>query len=888
MTNSDDILDEVVELIANGIGAGRTMDANKAMARRFNIPDDLFELARIKYETAVGIIRAIRDPAALLSEETRKIRWYEGPKETDLYWPGVKARLSASLSDEALTSVDEASSKILSVMRPPGLIEFSTRGLVLGYVQSGKTTSFMSLISKAADRGYRVFIVLSGITDNLRSQTQSRVDEVLLGPDPIGWLKLTTFDSDFAESPENAATLLSSKEIRFIAVVKKNPARLRKLRNWLTAAGPVILAGAPIVVIDDEADQASIDISKAGGRTSTINKLLGEILEKPRAAYVAYTATPFANLLIDPAVPRDLYPADFIVPLPESEDYFGARRMFGTNEPVAEDQPDNDGMDVIREITPDESNLVRPPKGKGAVFGWEPILGNALRDALGWFLLSTAARRVRGGGNRHATMLIHTSMLAEAHKRLAVAVSGELGRLVESLRSEDSPEWLRLRELYNSETLRVGAEQWGHSPVPFDHLSLTLGQVARDARIVVDNYLSQDRLVYVDDEPAITVVIGGNTLSRGLTLEGLTSSYFVRSASAYDTLLQMGRWFGYRRGYEDLCRVWMTDELSGWFRDLSLVETEIRDEMVRYELEGVSPSEVAVRIRLHPDMAVTAASKMRNAITAEMSYNSTRPQTILFAHRNKRWLDANLDAVRWLSEIALQSGRVEREFPSGRRGFANIDAADVLGFIGRYGFHEDSQSLQRDYLERYIRKENAAASLLKWNVVFMEHREGGGRTIDLGLSTPLVPLQRSRLVGGKDDVANLKAIASTLDRASDLELDPQEVRRRALARGTAITDAALLEIRQSELPDRGLLCVYPIDGNSQPIRQSEKNLRVGLDAAADLVGITFFFPKAKGVHSQVSYVSADLRGLVNEDIEEEFDQAAAADRADDDSLEGTD
>jgi hypothetical protein len=886
MSDTDDLLNEVIELISNGVGAGRTMDANHAAARKFGIPDDVFDQARIAYETAVGIIRAIGDPAALMSEETRKLPWYEGPKDTDLYWPSVKSRLGQSLSSDALASVDEASSKILSVMSPPGRIEFSTRGLVLGYVQSGKTTSFMSLIAKAADRGYRVFIVLSGITDNLRSQTQGRVDEVLLGPDPIGWLRLTTADSDFAESPANAATLLSTTEMRLIAVVKKNPARLRKLRDWLKAAGPVILAGAPIVVIDDEADQASIDVSKPGGRTSTINKLLREILAKPKAAYVAYTATPFANLLIDPAAPGDLYPSDFIVPLPESEDYFGARRMFGTSEPLSEDQPASDGMDVVREISPDESTLIRPPKGKGAVFDWEPSLGPALEDALRWFLLSTSARHIRGGGNRHATMLIHTSMLAEAHKRLAASVAVELARLKTLLEIHDEPEWSRFRALYESEVARVDAAPWANSPVSFEQISSVLLQVARDTKIIVDNYLSQDRLTYSDDEPATTIVIGGNTLSRGLTLEGLTSSYFVRSASAYDTLLQMGRWFGYRRGYEDLCRVWMTDELNGWFRDLSLVEAEIRDEMVRYELEGVSPSEVAVRIRLHPDMAVTAAAKMRNKITAEMSFNSTRPQTILFSYRDKSWLDENLEAVRWLSRTALRSGRVEREFPSGRRGFSNVDAADVLGFLERYNFHSDSTSLQATYLESYIRKENGADSLLKWNVVFMERNDAEGRTIDLGLGSRLAPLQRSRLVGGKAEVANLKAIASTLDRASDLDLDPREVRRRALTRGKTVTDAALLEIRQSELPDRGLLCIYPIDRHSLPTRPSELNLRIGLGAVQDLVGVTFFFPKAMGIHSQVSYISADLRGLVNEDLEDELDQAAEADRADRDAMEG--
>lgn len=883
----EEYFNDVVDLIAQGIAAGQTMDATQAKALRLGIPEAIFQQARVEYEAAVGIIRAIDDPAALMSEETRRVIWYEGPKPTDIYWPGVKERLFETLDEAAIESIDSSSSKILSVMRPPGSVEFSTRGLVLGYVQSGKTTSFISLIAKAADRGYRVFIVLSGITDNLRSQTQGRVDEILLGPHSNGWYQLTNADTDFAESPENAATLLSSRDMRFIAVVKKNPARLRKLREWLKGAGPAILAGAPILVVDDEADQASIDVSAAGRRTSTINQLLKDILDKPKAAYVAYTATPFANLLIDPNSVGNLYPADFIVPLPESSDYFGARRMFGTAERLEEGEPVSDGMDVVRNISLEEAVLIRPPKGKGAVYNWEPLLGGALVSAIRWFLLSSATRRIRGEGNRHATMLVHSSMLAEAHRRLADLIREELTRVCTLLKSGDPTEWESFRNLYGVETLRVGPEQFGYSSIPFDGLRESLLTVVGDTKVIVDNYLSQDRLTYDDKAPATAIVVGGNTLSRGLTLEGLTSSYFVRSASAYDTLLQMGRWFGYRRGYEDLCRVWMTDELRGWFRDLSLVEAEIRSEIGRYELEMLDPSQVAVRIRTHPDMAITAASKMQHAVTAEMSFSSMRPQTILFSHRSAPWLRKNREAVISLTKSAQRSGRVEREFPSGRRGFANIDAAEIIQFTREYQFHPDSRNMQAKYLEDYIRKENAAGSLEKWNVLFMERQGTDGSGIDLGLNSLLTPLKRARLVGGKDDVANLKAIASTLDRAADLELDPQEVRRRALAFGSTITDAALLKVRQSELPDRGLLCIYPIDRNSVPSRRSELNLRRNLDAIDDLIGVTFFFPAARGAHSQVSYMAADLEGELYEDLDEELEQATAADDADSAKLEGS-
>jgi hypothetical protein len=889
-----EVIDDLVDMISQGINSGKSMEATLGQLKRLaDVPDDELNRARFRYESLVGIIRAIPDPAVLVSENTRLATWYPGPRPTDVFWPKVRDQLLLTLSATAVKDVDEASSKILSVMSAPGFPEFSTRGLVLGYVQSGKTTSFISVVAKAADAGYRVFIVLSGVTDNLRSQTQERVDEVLIGENAKGWYRLTVADSDFSHDSANAAQLLRTKDHRFIAVVKKNPARLRKLRDWLKAAGPAVLAGAPILIIDDEADQASIDVAKGKGRTSTINKLLREILLKPKAAYIAYTATPFANLLINPVTPSasvslatDLYPSDFIVALPEPAGYFGSGRMFGALEKVDQSDDDDDGINAIRSISVEEAEAVRPPKGKGAVNSWEPTMWPALRDSLSWFVLSTAARRVRGKGNKHSTMLVHTSMLAEGHVRLAAVVSDELNRLSEALKASDQDELHRLDTLYERESGRVTASDFGHDHIDFKALEDVLIEVLAETRIVIDNYLSDDRLSYDANHPTTAVVIGGNTLSRGLTLEGLSSSYFVRSASAYDTLLQMGRWFGYRNGYEDLCRVWMTDELASWFRDLSVVEMEIRAEIQRYELENLSPLEVAVRIRTHPKMAITSAAKMRHAVKASMSFSTLRPQTILFPYRDEIALTHNIQSVRNLVTVARQSGRVERVFGSGRRGFSGLSAADIVTFLGDYEFHKDAKSLQSSYLTEYIEKENAAGALLRWNVVFMEadmnsksERDG----IELGLSTAVRPLTRSRLATSNAGVANLKAIVSTMDRASDLDLETSEVRRRATTT-SGVTDASLMMLRSGELPGQGLICIYPIDAASKPQGANKNEIRVALDAVEDLIGIALFFPRATGEHSLVDYYSADLSGLILEDIEDELAQVAAADDADNDLM----
>lgn len=880
----DSELDRYIEIVAQAITSGATMEAALNQLRFFRVPEEVVTQARIVYETRVGIIRALKDPTTLIDDETRARTWYPGPDEDDVYWPPVKACLLKQLPESAVTEIDDASSKILSVMDPPG-VRLNTRGLVLGYVQSGKTTNFISVISKAADVGYRIIIVLSGITDSLREQTQQRVEDTLIGSGDKSWYRLTKLDQDFAESTDNVHALLGNADMRFVAVMKKNPARLRRMREWLNTAGPVMLANAPILVIDDEADQASVNVARSGSRASTINGLLKQILDRPKAAYVAYTATPFANLLTNPADEGGLYPSKFIVSLPEPEGYFGAATLFGLSSQSDADV-EADGIDVIRGISVDESEGIRPPKGRGAVFDWVPEAGPALNESIAWFLLSSAARKIRGGGNKHATMLVHTSMLAEAHVRLANVIRNELQQILQKISSGDDSLQSWMRGLYLSEIGRVRANEWGYDSISFDKIWKILPDVVASTRVITDNYLSKDRLTYDDDHPSTTIVVGGNTLSRGLTLEGLSSSYFVRAASAYDTLLQMGRWFGFRRGYEDLCRVWMTEELQTWFRDLSTVESEIRQEIARYELEQIVPSQVAVRIRTHPDMAITRAAAMRDAVRAQMSYSAQRIQTILFSHKDINWLQGNICAVANLVASALLSGRSERTFASGRRGISGLDVTDILKFVAEYNFHPSALTVTRDYLGKYIEHENSAGSLLKWNVVFFESSEGREDGIDVGLPNgPLRPLNRAKLKHSDPTIANLKAIASTPDRIADVDVAQAELTRRARAvkgGSNRIPDASWLEVRGQELPDWGLLGIYPIDKNSQP--KDENGLRLPLEAEDDLLGLTFFFPNARGEHSEFDYFQADLRGQLYEDPEDEESQVIAADSADSDLL----
>ena len=211
-----------------------------------------------------------------------------------------------------------------------------------------------------------------------------------------------------------------------------------------------------------------------------------------------------------------------------------------------------------------------------------------------------------------------------------------------------------------------------------------------DLRVIVDNSRSEERLEYNDDEPSTVIVIGANTLSRGLTLEGLICSYFVRNATAYDTLLQMGRWFGFRNGYEDLPRIWLTKELEYWFEALSVVEVDLRQEFSRYARENVTPMDFIPKIRVTPGIEVTNRAKQQHMTSADVSFSRQRVQTILFNHRDELWLKDNIDATKNLvSDLKIrQAPKVSKD--NGTVDFRNVPNDSILDFLENYKIQENA------------------------------------------------------------------------------------------------------------------------------------------------------------------------------------------------------
>jgi hypothetical protein len=616
--------------------------------------------------------------------------------------------------------------------RPDAADRYAHRGLVVGYIQSGKTASMASLIARAADQGYRLFIVLAGLYKDLREQTQRRLDQEITGRserpsdgpfvqhDPgvtaFGRLTVAGLEGDFRQGSMDDVNLQSPK----LAVLKKNVKVLERFVEWLGTSPARFL---PALVIDDEADQASIntnygrfdDDGEPIDPSRTNQKIRALLRTLPKYVYVGYTATPFANVLIDSSI-EDLYPKDFIVSLPEPEGYFGPRQLFGLGMPPSDlspQEPADPQLDVIRPI-PDEQLPSIEALAPGAA------CPPAITDALLAFVLSSCARLARGQEHEHFSMFFHPSFRQDIHYVYREIVRKEVDFLRRAVASAKKYPDLhrRAEEMWEKDFAPVtAADPQNHRYITgFRSIWAFAKGFLDSVEIKVLNMGSDDQLEYASGPARRYIVIGGNRLSRGLTLEGLSVSFFMRDTNYYDTLLQMGRWFGFRAGFADLTRIYVEDRMADMFAELARVEFEFREDLKKYAQQPYPPSplELMPRIRMHQAMAVTSPMKMGAGRPEAVDF-PFGAQTVSFPLRDLRVLRANQELARsWLRGLGKTSVSANRE---GMHIWQGVPAAAILEFMGSYGFSKDAKSVNRDYLTQYINRRIAAGELTTWDVV---------------------------------------------------------------------------------------------------------------------------------------------------------------------------
>ena len=677
------------------------------------------------------------------------------------YWDRYRKLLeNKALPRKVISSIDGTTDEVLGLLgNPDNRQPWDRRGLVVGYVQSGKTANYIGLCCKAADARYRVIIIIAGIHNRLRRQTQKRVDEGFIGRDTSRTSTRTTFVGVGTLDPRRQPTPFTHATSDFdrdtahiplqnlkepaVFVIKKNHTTLDNLLSWLMAHNrrhETETITEPLLLIDDEADNASINITRGPEEASRINSQIRDVLKLfDRSCYVGYTATPFANIFIEPETETamfgdDLFPRDFIKSLDAPSNYFGPAQVF---------RPGS-GRNPVRQIADHEDLLPTNHKKEQQL----DALPDSLLHATQIFLLACAIRRLRGHANEHKSMLVNASRFTAVQAQIRHLLHDFVDRIRGSVRvhgrkpapeADRIPEIRRLREAFEQEYATCGTA--------WDDVLRELLEATSAVGVVEINNASAAPLDYDESEGGRSVIaVGGYSLSRGLTLEGLIVSYFLRNSLMYDTLMQMGRWFGYREGYKDLCRIWMLEEAEGWYSHIADSIEELRRDLRDMSQIGATPKEFGLRVRSHPDaLIVTARNKkgsgqiFRHSIglanefveTARLARNPVRQQR----NRNAaRRLAERMRAEGW----ALEDGECYR---SGRF-VTGVPVAVVREFIADFENDRSSTFTERDPLCRYI--DMRSDELRHWDVYVPGVRTESGYTlVDESLGFRLLCQQRS-------------------------------------------------------------------------------------------------------------------------------------------------
>ncbi len=750
-----------------------------------------------------------------LSDDSGHEPWLDSSRKEDWrYWQRYREMLEKDLSWDIADKLDKSTDKILGMLEDPLRSgQWSRRGLVVGHVQSGKTASYTGLVCKAADAQYKIIIVLAGLHNNLRSQTQIRLEEGFLGYETssahevLKRVGVGLIDSDISIKPNcattradngdfggRAATQLSiSPEQRpWLFVVKKNKSVLVRLLKWIQAHVadapiqgtessstnkkdlPVVAKRAtkfPLLIIDDEADNASVDtgemvVDEEGNADeehdpTTINKLIRRILNSfSRSAYVGYTATPFANIFIHERGETrnegpDLFPSAFIQNLAAPDNYVGPTTMFGRASPEGR----KGQLPLIRPVDDYQS--------EGKSTGWMPVghkihhvpvwskehaLPPSLREAVDSFILACTIRKLRGQGKKHCSMLVHVTRFNNVQKSVRADIDDyikharqAIGRGIEHAETLSS-----LQDLWNRDFLPASAtvRELGLGDVPgaeesWQDVVSALPGVLDDIEVRMINGTAKDALDYEQnkDRGLKVIAIGGDKLARGLTLEGLCTSYFLRASKMYDTLMQMGRWFGYRPGYLDLCRLYTSPELIRWFKHISDASAELREEFDLMANSGATPREFGLKVQSHPEMMVTSQIKMRSAKTLHLSYSGEVVQTVTFPI-DPAVLNRNLTAA---SRLVMEMGEPnQRETVKAQFGgsikewnghlWKDVPVASVVDFLDGYSTLASAHRVNSKVLAEFIRKMAEGNELTQWSVAALGTQSGQVHELSPGIT----------------------------------------------------------------------------------------------------------------------------------------------------------
>lgn len=888
----------------------RLPDAVSAM-HDFTPDTEILKEVRKRLEAEVGILVAVGtglrndEQEPWLADAKAAIDW--------TYWNSYKREMLANRFNPSVIQVlDEDTDKVLDECgNPANTEEWLIKGLVMGDVQSGKTANYCGLINKAADAGYKVIVLLTGMIEDLRSQTQERIDSGFVGRDsrdlfndissntPVGAGRyrrtrpnvLTSIDFDFLITNKRVLGGIPLANIKepVILVMKKNKAPLQNLINFLDSQiqrGETRL-DLPFLLLDDEADNASVNSAKDES-PATINKLIRGLLKRfRRGSYVAYTATPFANVFINPDPDiQDLFPSNFIYSLNAPTSYIGASAIFS-----------EDGLHSYQLQDIADAEVIFPYKHDKHLLAQE--LPASLQEAVEAFLLSCAIRDLRKESLKHRSMLINVTRFTAVQGRVAKLLKEQLHVLKEDIRQylasdqnwRKQPRLARLHEVWSQHYADCG--------VSWDRIRKALYDAIASVSVLTINQATDanDKLDYSryknTEKGRRVIAVGGLTLSRGLTLEGLCVSYFLRNSKAYDTLLQMGRWFGYRLGYEDICRVWMDPDVQNWFAHIADVVNELRSDVRRMHANRQPPSRFGIRVQSHPDaLIVTAQNKMRHSkeIDVRVSFSEAGVETS-FVPRSPNINRRNLEHVKSFTE---RLGTTNKTMDGNRHYWSLVPPCAVATLLSNLEISQMNMHFIRDLTTKespilsFI-SNNDIPELEEWDVCMPQ---GGGSALDdffvpddSGISVAIEPrkrqfekvpssadylkFNRQRVGEIGDEQAGLSAPeinAAKQAWLAEIEKDPKKGK----------TVPGYMYRRERERPLLTIHLVEPKDPDPESKKASRmmKAKEVGVDL---IVAVSLSFPRfddtseRKVVPYKLNKVALKSLGLVEGDDDDDED-----------------
>jgi Z1 domain len=879
------------ELIREKVQTVLSMLGSQGMAVGVDAESLIRELETL-YVIWIGqgkILEEQQDHIQWLPERRAEINWdfwnrYRRYLEEEKGWSPVTVDRLEQLTDSILERLEE----------PRRSGDWSRRGMVVGQVQSGKTSNYTGLICKAVDAGYKLIVVLAGLHNSLRSQTQLRLDEGFLGWDSqvsrafstgnpfVGVGRIPTGKQmralsgtssaekgDFSTRVANQYGVVPGGNDPILMVVKKNKTVLNNLVKWALnwanqdpQLGRRVVRDFPLLIIDDEADNASVNtkevrLDEAGipreeQEATAINKLIRQLLHSfEKTAYVGYTATPFANIFIHPQVRtnehgEDLFPRHFIVNLPAPSNYVGPVQVFGLDSDSVADLESVAGLDIIRTIEDQDEWLPIGHKKEHV----PPYLPASLKEAIRVFILACTVRFWRGQTTAHNSMLIHVTRFTAVQELVNQLVKDELTALQRRLRYGEGNELNQVLSefeyLWNTDFVptsqtTVGTELQPTTPFPaWGDISPLLYQTVARIQVKKINGTAKDILDYWGSPNGLNVIaIGGNKLSRGLTLEGLSVSYYLRASKMYDTLMQMGRWFGYRPGYLDLCRLYTTDELVEWYRHITVASEELRKEFDYMADMSATPEEFGLKVRTHPSgLIITGANKMRNGAVMQLSFAGTISETYLFYKDEniiRRNLRATEDLISGLGTYIVEKNNFVWKQVSGNK---------IIEFLTSYQSHPNARLANTRSLIDYIQTQLKQNELTSWTIALISKNKADNTHIISGLEVGLTQrkndadsslseyrLPKSRLLNPPDEMLDLPLSLQE----EIIHITEQRKREAGKPEGKSRTPDGKV-IREKRNSRNGLLLLYPLDPKA-------------INAEIPIIGFGISFPSSNSARS---------------------------------------